>query len=688
MQVAFSVGQIKIAGVNTSLHSKEKQKFCHRLLAIHFGQADPMHPLLVEVFLNPVILIFEADAIEFVWPIERCALMKNFLLVHVSGTDGSSGHLVGGLTNRPGIAFTPADAIHGQRLAIWRLTDDNALELGQRPGTVLGLSPEGTLEFHHLANGRKPAEQDCWTIDTKNRLIHQVTGKRVKVSRSDGAPVSLVLGDAADDNQDTPTIQEWAAQIDSCLKPPLPNPAFPPFGDGGPGYNAAYQWIEQQLLGSTSVDLRSKYLQAGNLVANLKSDLLNLTCPTNPSGFTSAEFSTVQTTLEAEMTDVLNVNSLYAISQSFYNAVMGQETAELTTLGTALQEAAQQAPGNPTLVAATFFENILYAVFSLFGTGGGFIANVMATAFNTAVAAGALNGNPKTFNFTALQQQLMNQLEAIQSTMAQQQDTILSYRSTMEAVSNLYRDCTYTNTMQIQAEQAGTWSYLQQILQAVLPNLCQICVIYFTSDTSTNSAPSYAQYAYNNGSAGFIYYVQMQNGADFPEAVASQLFSGPVIQQDPQEFYFGMNGWNWADIQSPSQSFDSGNDMVVSIYNATNKTVRMKVEQIEGALLAPGSTSPCDIHLEPGALGVTIGQYNANAIVGPIGLLTKVKLKDSSSNTIAKIKAHQHLLATGGCWADPPKIDNSNYMVPQPHSLNNASGTPGQVLAVLLPSSS
>ena len=90
--------------------------------------------------------------------------MKNFLFVHLPAADGSAGHLLGALQGEPGISFTPAGKPHTKRLATWRLTDDGALELGQRRGTILGVAPDGTLRFHHLPAGQAVASADRWAI--------------------------------------------------------------------------------------------------------------------------------------------------------------------------------------------------------------------------------------------------------------------------------------------------------------------------------------------------------------------------------------------------------------------------------------------------------------------------------------------------------------------------------------------
>ncbi|HET6606474.1 MAG TPA: hypothetical protein VFG62_07390, partial [Rhodopila sp.] len=592
---------------------------------------------------------------------EKGPAMKNFLFVHLPAADGSAGHLLGALQGEPGISFTPAGKPHTKRLATWRLTDDGALELGQRRGTILGVAPDGTLRFHHLPAGQAVASADRWAIGSKNRLMHKASGRTIKVGRTNGAPTSLVLRDESEDDDQDPTIQEWGQAIQHYLTPPLPNPAFAPFGDGSAGYTAAYQYIEQLLLGNTTTDLRTYYQQAGNLIIGMRQNLESYACPSDPVGFDSDQFETVKATLLSEMGCVMNVNSLYSISQGFYNAVISNDNNEISILGTALTNAGSQAPSNPTLTAATFFEGILYTVFSVFGPEGGFIANVMAAAFNTAVASGALSTQAQTLDFTELQQQLQIQLQSIQSTLAQQQDTILSYGTIMQEVSNIYTSSPYTNEDVVNAQQAGIFAYVQQILQQVLPPLCQIGVIYFSSGTSTSPAPDYATYQYNNLSANFIYYIQMRNGANFPDTVTTELFNDPpaasnpnglTLTQDPKEFYFGLNGWQWTNIQSPSPNFDSGNDMVISVYNATGDDMTMAVTMKAGYMLAPGTAPSCQIIVQPGALGVTISQYNANAIEGPLGLQTKIELTDDTDTTIARIEAHQNLLANPNakCW--------------------------------------
>lgn len=372
--------------------------------------------------------------------------MRNFLFLHVRPANGSTRYLVGGMRGKTTIEFTLANERHLQRLAVWRLTDAGALELGQRPGTILGVGNDGRLELHHLPAGKTISPSDCWDISDESTLVHRSPGKSLVAKRSLGMPTSLAItdlvGDDGDQNPVAVKIEELALAIGDILDHPAATPPYPAYSDGG--QPAAYAWINQTLLQGTSfTDIRQLYTQANPILGTLSGRLSSLRYPTGNTSFSDIDFQVVQEGLLTELQFVSQVISLYTTNINFYNAVIGGEQEQLTAIQNALNSVSQP-PSSATLTVAVFIESILYTVFSAMGSIGSFIANIMATAFYTAMTAGAFGSSSENFDVSTLQVALGNKLDVINTNLLSQKATILSDWEKVEQVNAL--ELSFTDT--------------------------------------------------------------------------------------------------------------------------------------------------------------------------------------------------------------------------------------------------
>jgi hypothetical protein len=605
---------------------------------------------------------------------------KNFLFLHLRTPDGAPGHLLGGQRGKPNLTLTPAAQPQRGRRALWRLTDSGALELGGAPGTVLGVEPDGQLALHRLAPGQtEPAAGDRWTVDASGRLRHQASGKGVRPLQAEGDPVAAQL--VADDSTSNPAqafVEELGTVVQNALKDPKPFPTY----QGGQG--AAYSYIEQKLGVPQGTDLRSQYTNAVINLATYSSQLAGLAYP-GGTAFTSNDFTVVKTQLQAELSAVLNVQEVFKQTKAFWNYVFNNESGYLTNLQNDLN-AVGQTPQS-SLGAVTFFVNILYTAFSLFGTVGGLLANLMATAFNTAVANGALSNTATPVSFNKLQDDLSTRCDSVLRQLTQQVDQILGNWSPTQNLSQYAQGKgAVTNTQLFDAQLAAQYSYLEQVLQNVLPGMCRSNRMYFVSSTQSapNGVPDYATYRYNNGSGNFLFYIDMVNGKALPELVADLVYRGPTAQAanaDDKAFFLGMEGWEWTTIDSQG-NYDDGNYLVVNVFNQTSGTIQVKAEAKQGNLQQPNPHNQQTVfNLNSGEVGFVITSYHN------LGLETKVKLEDSQGNDLVKFDCHQKNKLVGGeLWVSDKTTVNSHYQLAAstlPRDSSTTPQEPGQVMATL-----
>jgi hypothetical protein len=139
-----------------------------------------------------------------------------------------------------------------------------------------------------------------------------------------------------------------------------------------------------------------------------------------------------------------------------------------------------------------------------------------------------------------------------------------------------------------------------------------------------------------------------------------------------------LDGWNWTN-RAALAPYNSGNDLVIAIFNNTPDAVKLKFEAKQGELLQPTGheDDKAKADLSPGQVGFAISQNS-------LGLETEVKIRDASDrDELAKFHAHQNLVGTIGhqTWVDHAKDDGGYELASA--TINNAVGRPGQILATL-----
>ena len=605
--------------------------------------------------------------------------MKHFLYLQVHGNDGQPGQLLGNTFGNPALGTSPAAAEVCGRRALWRLNDDGTLELGGSFGTVLDADNGGRLHLRARAPGVA-----TWKIDSGGKLLHAASGKGVSLNAALSSN-QAVLSDSGNDSS-TPA-QTYVTALGDAIQAILdmPQAGYTQFQNS---QLSAYQWIISQLPMLIGGDLRAEYTRTDFEPGTILTLLTALTYPGSTS-FTSADFSTVQSTLSTELTYASAVVTNMGQTVLFWQQVFGDDSGYLDSLQTDLT-AASNAPPSVSLVIATLFENILYTAFSLFGAPGGFIANIMATAFNTAVAYMSTHGGG-ALSFAQLQDNLRIGLDQVLTEIAIQKDTILSNGNMAQSFATFVHQNAPTNTGLNNSKLTAEYVYLLQVLQNVLPGLCTWSGQYFVAANTQppSGVPSYNSLSYSNSEGNFVFSLQMNSGQAVPQLVSTLLCTGSWIAAsgaNPAAMFLGLEGWNWTSAMAVNNQFGA-NALIISIANATTSTFTIaaipKQGDIEQPPLAKGSTS-VTVNLAPSGLAIIVSSYSG-------GLETKIKITPASNTAdsgsdIASFHCHQHEKGLGGApWVDQLTIA-PGYQLPAPVCINRIKAIqsqPGMLFAVL-----
>lgn len=605
--------------------------------------------------------------------------MKHFLYLHLRDSSGQAGHLLGNTLGNSALGLSQAAQEASGRRALWRLNDDGTLELGGSFGQVLDIDSGGRL---HL----RPAEAGAsrWTIDNHGRLKHAVSGKSVVRAANGGS--HLQLRDTSGDS-DTPAqlyVDSLAQAVDTILA--LPKQGYTQFQ----GSQAlAYQWIIAQLPMLMGGDLRLDYTRIDFEPDMILGRLNRLTYPAG-AVFSQNDFNTVINSLLTELETASAVITNMTQTVQFWQQVFSDDSGYLNSLQTDLTEAAQSTP-SVSLVLATLFENILYTAFSVFGVEGGFIANVMATAFNTAVAYISTHGQ-EPLSFAQLQDNLRTGLDTILTQLVLQKDTILSNGNMAQSFAAFVHQHAPTNTGLNNAKLTAEYVYLQQVLQNVLPGMCTLVGKYFVSkdDAPPSSVPTYNALAYHNNEGRFLFWVQMKNGSALPKIVSDLMCNGAWMQAagaNPEAFFLGLEGWVWTKAQTHNNQYGP-DDLIISIANTTGVKLKVKAKPKDGDIQSPKPDSGKDdvsIEVDPGDLGIIIASYKN-------GLATNITIKaadgdaGSGDDPLASFHCHQHQAGLGGApWVEKLEVA-PGYQLPQPVCVSRIRAIqkqPGMMFAAL-----
>lgn len=606
--------------------------------------------------------------------------MKHFLYLHLrDARDGRPGQLLGNTRRNPALGLTPAAKTVPGRRVLWRLNDDGTLTLGGGAGGVLDTDSTGRLHLRSAAE--TPA---TWKIDEDGALRHAATGKGVTLDLSaDGR--AILAGDDGGGSPVQAYVEALGAEVQAILN--LPKNGYPQF-TGGPG--AAYAWILSQLPMLMGGDLRAEYTRTDFEPAVILTFLSGLTYPSGGVDFTSTDFDGVKGILATELTYASAVVTNIAQTVQFWQQVFSDDSGYLNSLQTDLT-AASSSPPSVGLLLATLFENILYTAFCVFDAPGGFIANLMATAFNTTVAS-LSGGGDGPLSFAQLQDALRIDLDRVLTALATQKDTLLANGNMAQALATFVHQNAPTNTGLNNAKLTAEYVYLQQVLQNALPGLCTWYGQYFTSANPTppSNVPSYNSCAYSNSEGNFLFWLQMNSGQAVPALVTTLMCTGMWIEAsgaNPAAMFLGLEGWRWSTAHSEDYDADS---LVLSVTNDTPLPLQVKVKakHHDGKVLHPSPPKGHDtvkIDVEPGGAAIVVGGYES-------GLVLKVDVTPARSSgaddadPIASFHCHQHTeLAGGPPWVSALKVADG-YELPAPNCIYRRKALqsqPGMIFAVL-----
>jgi hypothetical protein len=604
--------------------------------------------------------------------------MKDFLYMQVPTAHGH--HLISRMRGSSKIVCSPKGQPKSGRQALWRHHDDGTLELGGVSGLFLGTDQHGRLTLHH----KRHSAADTWKVDAHGRLIHQPTGKPVQL---DSANASFAL---ADDQSLTPA-QAYVEQLGQVIENIL-NPT-PPAAPGYPTFTgtqaAAYQWIEGQLGLTSGQDLRQQYVKTGVDLGKYQTRLLALAAPSGQS-FSATDFQTVKSALDGELGAALDVWKTLDTTKNFWKEVFSGTSSYLTALQTDLTDASKAAP-TTNLAIATVFVQILYAAFSLFDTPGGFIANVMAGAFNSIVAFKSQGGDGSPMTFSKMQDALLLQNTQVVTELSKQCTTILGNAQMSKALS-AYADANSPDGTQLQdAQNAAQYSYLMAILQNVLPGMCRLNVSPFVKSTSKapSSVPSYNSYVYTSSQGSFLFWIDMytsllNNGQQLPQLVTQLMCDGPLAQSagvSGKQFFLGLDGWSWQILDYQGDDYD-GNNLLISLANSSSASISVEASAKQGDLIVPKppkGAHKATITIAPDEVGYFVGEYDS-------GLEIKLTATAGSVQAV-QFDCHQKERAIVQTpWVDTPIALGSGFAMSAPYcsGKSRVSGhNPGFIVATL-----
>jgi hypothetical protein len=487
--------------------------------------------------------------------------------------DGRTWYLTAAQDGRRGLGFVSETGDLRSHVA-WKHDPSGALLDGQAQHVFLALNSEGKAGLRHrLAKGATP---DAWKVEG-GRVIHGATGKVLTVTRApDGHPTGLAAVDATAAGIGDVVAPVPSNIITNILASPGSSPAFPPFDtDTEP---QAYAYIMQNIpLGlppsQQPTDLRAVY---PTLSVDLTAATSWLTSVQYPSGvsFTQPDWTAVITQLQQEIACCNNVRSLYSYYDQFNTYLFSAENSALSTMQGKL-DIDDETTCN--YIAGAFIEGIIYAVASATGAGGGFIANVLAAGYNTALASGALGNEQLEIAFTNLRAQLDTDNDSVVKVIGQQEEQLLSNWSWMQAVSG---DCgpggplSFSSTSLSNAETAGLAGYCAMAMQTVMPAIASVGIDAFS--TQPPPSPEDNQWTLPCGTGvntNFSMWFITPNFPVTPGLLQTYLWSAGILQQD---VFLNLNGWNlnntWYFNNSPWEGSAETNGDAVVIGILVNET--------------------------------------------------------------------------------------------------------------------
>lgn len=338
---------------------------------------QPVGPLTFAAALQSTIPALPQPMLGPLAPFSVGAMVPNFAIGNIFGLDGIiltipmggslqgydfRGPILGLVPEGPtaGTASTtPSDASQYSTLQIAYTGLNSAAPAAP---SVLILQPDGLDEFGVASNGVFP-NAPAWAKISNTPFIsearfgddpsHYLTIQTGKVNTTTGLPETVVVArDASGMHTLTPAA---AGTICGSTLPGFQLPQtyyFPQFLTAG--QSQAYAYINRAL---DTPDIREAY---SNSDANLGTYLTNvkgLAWPANYPGsspnslFSMADFSAVQTQIEAELSAGSNAVTYFGITGNFISSVFASKTFALSTITNALNLPTDVSPGSSNLAS-------------------------------------------------------------------------------------------------------------------------------------------------------------------------------------------------------------------------------------------------------------------------------------------------------------------------------------------------
>lgn len=373
---------------------------------------------------------------------------------------------------------------------------------------------------------------------------------------------------------------------------------------------AAYQAVCQKL---GVQDLRQEYTNIN--YAPSTSDLDPQDYPQGAS-FSLDTWNSVCDVLKGEIYAVSQVRALYGNFSAFNLTVFVDEDATLANIQTDL---VIDTSTQVNLAPATFVEGILYTVFSAMGPAASFLANVAATAWNTALAAGQWNPSEQLeVDYASLLSTLLGKWEAVTTTAADQETAILQDWGMTQAVAALCKNQLNVTSAQLaQAQDLGVAQFGTTVLQMMMPAVCAITGTLFGQGTPPAQTSTNWVLQLPNGTWCELSIVVPVDGKFFDKPVQSELMDDYVWAAGVprQDVFLGQNGWQlpYGDIVvtgwEGSPETDSDSALLVAFINRTGVALTVRSATTPGysdqQVLVGGEVS-----IDPGGLAVFCAAYS------------------------------------------------------------------------------
>ena len=398
----------------------------------------------------------------------------------------------------------------------------------------------------------------------------------------------------------------------------------PPFPAWNSGEQAAYDYLSEQLLASSSPTctfegtsyngIRCEYINLDAQTSAL-SDCENVQSKySNPGTYnnvsiSSTDWSNVTEQLVNECTYASGVqNTFNQIGTLLTNVFVDDSMLIEGLVGDLYLSETQNVSGVPLDI----IEGMLYTVLSAVPDAPvcGILANVMETGVNVSVAESGDSKNPITteydINVADLNNQLSNAMTAVFDGIASAETKILQDWGRLQKVYPLtlitgFNGLGMTPYDKTELQQIAKMGYTLSVMQELLPvSSYGLSLNAAVQNDTFSSIPSYAKHSYStfgsdtsNVNTGYLYMLNEWTGdQEYPD---SQVMQTDILNNgaNPFELFNGINGWAGMPLSVslalyPQYSNLSCTGSVLTLFNATSADMNVLVTPSQGKIAAPG----------------------------------------------------------------------------------------------------